>query len=113
MIFSCSMMEPGHPCVTMNGNAVDRRGELGQRGESRLTLAPVVLRAPIAREILHRRELHALRLIVDDFPLGPLSRVDAPAQVGQIGIRSLETKRTNVACATTRRWRDVRQSLCH
>ena len=21
MIFSCSMVEPGHPCVTMSGNA--------------------------------------------------------------------------------------------
>jgi hypothetical protein len=22
MIFSCSMIEPGHPCVTMSGNAL-------------------------------------------------------------------------------------------
>src|SRR2546425_847794 len=75
--------------------------------------AAVVLRAPIAREILHCRELYALRLIVDDFPLGPLRRVDAPAQLGQIGVRSFETKWTNVGPITTRRLRDVTQSLCH
>src|SRR2546425_12153152 len=97
----------------MNVNAVDSRGELRQRGESRLALAPVVLRAPITREILHRRELHALRLIVDDFPLRPLGRVDAPAQVGQIRVRSGETKRTNFGLTTTRRLRDVSQSLRH
>src|SRR5207247_11110446 len=95
------------------GNAVDRRCGLRQCDESRLALAPVVLRVPIAREILHRRELHALRLIVDDFPLGPLGRVDAPAQVGQIRVRSGETKRTNFSLTTTRRLCDVSQSLRH
>ena len=33
-------------------------------------LAPVVLGRPVARELLHRRELHALRLIRDDFLSG-------------------------------------------
>src|SRR6185295_3270850 len=47
------------------------------------------------------------------FPLGPLGRVDAAAQVGQIGVRSLETKRTNVGPITTRRLPDVSQNLCH
>src|SRR2546426_12606242 len=97
----------------MNVNAVDSGCELRQCGESRLALAPVVLRAPKTRDILHRREPHALRLIVDDFPLGPLGGVDPPAQVGQIGVRSLETKRTNVGPITTRRLRDVSQSVRH
>src|SRR3989449_2063919 len=97
----------------MNVNAVDSRCELWQGGESRLALAPVVLRALIAREILHCRELYALRLIVDDFPLGPLRRVDAPAQLGQIGVRSFETKWTNVGPITTPRLRDVTQCLRH
>src|SRR2546427_7106985 len=34
--------------------------------------------------------------------------VDAAAQVGQIRVRSLESKRTNVGPITTRRLRDVR-----
>ena len=33
-------------------------------------LAPVVFRRPIARELLHRRELHALRRIRDRFRSG-------------------------------------------
>src|SRR5438876_188864 len=71
------------------------------------------IRAAHARAIRHCRELHALRLIVDDFPLGPLRRVDAPAQVGQIGVRGFETKWTNVGPITTPRLRDVTQCLRH
>src|SRR5258708_2545673 len=96
----------------MNVHAVDSRCELRQRGESRLALAPVALRAPIAREILHRRELHALRLIVDDFALGPPGRVDSPAQVGQIRVRSGETKRTNLGIPM-RPSNNISERLCH
>ena len=57
MIFICSMIEPGHPCVTMTGNAfcmfranvdemnvepIDLGHELRQRVEPRFELAPVV-----------------------------------------------------------------------
>ena len=70
------MIEPGHPCVTMTGSAfvvlradvdevdvepVDLGDELRQGVQLRLALAPVVVRRPVARELLHRRELHALR----------------------------------------------------
>ena len=40
---------------------VDLGDELRQRVQLRLDLAPVVLGRPVARELLHRRELHALR----------------------------------------------------
>ena len=61
----------------------------------RLALAPVVIRRPIARERLNRRELHALRGVRDGFPFGPPCRLDAPAQFGQLRLRNIDTKRTN------------------
>ena len=57
MIFSCSMTEPGQPCVTMSGSAfvvlrtdvnevdvqpIDLGHELRQGVQPRLALAPVV-----------------------------------------------------------------------
>lgn len=54
------------------------------------------------RELLNRRELHALRLIRDDLPLGPPCRRDAALQVGerlvQLGLvdtNSFNTKRSS------------------
>jgi hypothetical protein len=61
MIFSCSIGEPGHPCVTMSGKAffmsstdvdemdvepIDLGDELGSV-QSRLDLAPVVVCGPV------------------------------------------------------------------
>ena len=110
MIFICSMIDPGHPCVTMSGNAfscfertwmkvnvqpVDLGDEVRYGVQLRLDLAPVVVRRPVARERLNRRELHALRVIRDRFPLGPPRRVDAPAQFGEIRFRKIHLKRTD------------------
>jgi len=47
------------------------------------------------------------------FSLDGTEGFQAAAQVGQIGVRSLETKRTNVGCIATRRSRDLGQSVCH
>ena len=52
---------------------VDLGDELRQGLELRLELAPVVLGRPVARERLHRRQLHALRPIID----GLLARASA------------------------------------
>ena len=88
MIFSCSMIEPGQPWVTIIGNAfgmlrahvdemdvepVDLGDELRQRVQPRLDLAPVVVGRPVARELLHRRELHALRCVARPFPAPAIS----------------------------------------
>ena len=54
---------------------VDLGLELRQRVESRLTPAPVVLGRPVAGELLHRRQLHALRPIGDEFLGRPASRM--------------------------------------
>ena len=53
----------------MNVEPVDLGDELRQGVELRLALAPVVIGRPIARELLHRRELHALRFIRRPFPV--------------------------------------------
>ena len=62
----------------MDVQPIDLGDELRQGVQSRLALAPVVFRAPIARERLGRRELHALGCIIDRFPFRPLRVVDAP-----------------------------------
>src|SRR3954447_10547339 len=51
----------------MNIEPIDLGDEVRQILQSLLALAPVVLRRPIGRECLHRRELYALRQIVDGF----------------------------------------------
>ncbi len=80
----------------MNVESIDLGHELRQGVQLRLALAPVVVCRPIARELLNRRELHALRCIRDRFPFGPLGRVDAPAQFGKFRFRNIHRmKRTN------------------
>ena len=110
MIFNCSMIEPGHPCVTMSGRAfvmlradvdevnvqpIDLGDEVRQRVELRLDLAPVVIHHPMAREFLHRREPHTLQVIRDRFLLGPLGLVYAPAQLRKFLLRNTEGERTD------------------
>ena len=79
----------------MNVQPVDFGHEIRQGVQLRLDLAPVVVVRPIARELLNRRELHALRFIRDRLPLGPHRRVDAPAQVGKFLFRSAEGERAD------------------
>jgi hypothetical protein len=56
----------------MNVQPIDLGDELRQSVEFRLDLAPVIVRAPIARECLNGRELYGLRSVRDRFPLRPL-----------------------------------------
>src|SRR2546426_10704060 len=81
----------------VNVDAIDLGDELREGVELRLALAPVVLRPPIARELLDRRELNTLRCIRDDFAFGPLGRLDAATQVGDLRIRNIHLERTNIA----------------
>ena len=75
----------------MNVQPVDLGDEVRQGVQPRLDLAPVVLRRPIARELLHRRERHALRVIRDRFLFGP-PRAPRCACAGRRGLRP-ETRR--------------------
>src|SRR5205814_4225372 len=81
----------------VNVDAIDLGDELREGVELRLALAPVVLRPPIARELLNRRELNTLRCIRDDFAFGPPGRLDAAAQVGDLRFRNIHLELTNIA----------------
>src|SRR5919106_3215202 len=74
----------------VNVQPIDLGDELRQSLEFRLALAPVVLRRPIARECLDRRELHALRRIIDGLLFWPARRRDARTQVLEIRLGGLE-----------------------
>ena len=63
----------------MNVQPIDLGDELRQGVQPRLAFAPIVIRPPIARELLNRRELHPLQFIRDGFPVRPPSGVCAGA----------------------------------
>ena len=79
----------------MNVQPVDLGDELRQGVELRLALAPVVVGRPIAREFLHRRERHALGLVRDRLPVGPLGRRDAPAEIDERLFRDVDAEVTD------------------
>src|SRR5437868_15531399 len=80
-------------------HAVDLGRELGQGVELRLGLAPVVLGLPVARELLNRRQLHALRPICDQLPGGQARRGDPAAQLGELLFGSVDVEGTDVSGA--------------
>ncbi len=63
---------------------VDLGDELRQRVEPRLARPPVVVGPPVARELLHQCERHALRIVGDRLALRPPGRVDAPAKIAEL-----------------------------
>src|SRR5262245_2283103 len=87
----------------MNVEPINLGNELRYGVQFRLGLAPVVLRRPIAREFLHRCELHALRLIRDVFPLRPLRRVDAPAEIVERLLWDVNAEGMDCGCGSVRR----------
>ena len=79
----------------MNVEPVDLGHEVRQGVQLRLALAPVVVCPPVARELLHHRERHALRVVGDRLALGPPGRVYASAQLGELRLRKTDLKRAN------------------
>src|SRR5215216_447916 len=71
---------------------VDLGYEVRQSLQFRLALAPVVLVVPVARERLHRRQLHALRGILDGLLLGPARRRDTRPQVLELRLRDADVE---------------------
>src|SRR5881398_1467859 len=86
----------------MNIQSIDLGDELRQGVQFRLDLAPVVLSRPIPRECLNRRELYALRCILDRFAFRPLGCVDAPAQFSELRFRNIHMERTKGSLIATR-----------
>jgi hypothetical protein len=75
---------------------IDLRRELRQRVQSRLALAPVVLGRPVAGELLHRGELHALRAIVDELLRRQARRLDPVSQLSELLFGNLDLERTYI-----------------
>src|SRR6266404_8574737 len=76
----------------MNVQPIVLGDELRQGVQFRLALAPIVIFRPIVRELLGRRELHALRCIRYRLLVGPLGRRDAPAEIGEVLFGSVEVE---------------------
>ena len=95
--------------------SVDLGDELGQGVELHLALAPVVVRRPVASEVLERRERHALRRVRDGLLLRPPRGLNAPAQFGKFRFRNIHLKRTYrilVTCLfASRLWSELPQQL--
>jgi hypothetical protein len=89
------VLVPGADVDEMDVEPVDLGDEVRYGVQLRLACAPVVVGAPVARELLHRRERHALRIVGDRLALGPPGRVDAPAQLGELRLRKTDLKRPN------------------
>ena len=71
---------------------VDLGHELRQAAQPRLQPPEVVLGLPVAGECTDRRELDALRQVVDGLLLGPARRRDAAAQLGQVLLRNADVE---------------------
>jgi len=77
-----SIPVPGAYMDEVNIHAVDIRHELGQAFEPRLDAPPVVIGRPILRELAHRFQLHALRVVANKLPTRPFGGGDAATQIG-------------------------------
>ena len=75
---------------------VDLGHELRQGVQPCLAPAPVVLRRPVARQLLRHRERDALRLIGDGLLLRPARVHDAPAQVDERCFRNVDVEGTDL-----------------
>src|SRR5262245_13868695 len=74
----------------VNVHVVDCSHELRERVELGLELAPVVVRSPIAQELLEFGQLDALRTVVDCLLIRPARRGDAPAKIGERLLRNVD-----------------------
>ena len=81
----------------VNVEPVDRRHELRIGIELGLRLSPVVVRSPVAHELLKLREPHALRSITDSLAVGPPRREDAAPQVDEYLLGNVDAERTDCA----------------
>src|SRR5947209_10295357 len=84
---------------------VDVGDEVRIGKEVRLGTTPVVVVGPIIGELAHRRELHALGVVIDGLALRPSRRRYAPLEVGEFRIARTIMERTNGAVAACFRGR--------
>src|SRR5438132_12196635 len=79
----------------VNDHTVDLGLELRERVELRLGLTPVVFGCPVSAKRLNRRQLHALRAVLDELLRWPAGCLESAPKVVQIGLGSLELERAN------------------
>jgi hypothetical protein len=61
--------------------------------------APVIATHPIARQILHQRRRHTLRVAGDGLALRPSGLANPPAHIDRIRIRKFNTEGADVSIA--------------
>jgi hypothetical protein len=76
----------------VNVEPVDLGHKLRQGIQLRLHLAPVVVRPPVAYELLDLGQPHALGLIGDRLPVGPPRRRDPSAEVDEALFRNVDAE---------------------
>ena len=79
----------------MDVQPVDLGDELRQRIEPRLDLPPVVVRLPIAHELLQGRQRHALGFIRDGLLFGPPCGRETAAKVDEVLLGNIDAERTD------------------
>ena len=116
MIFICSMTEPGQPWQTMSGSASSCLERTWMKWMSSPSISVMKFGTafslashlrqsysvqPVPRELLDRRQLRALRLVLDGLLLGPARGRDASAQVLEVRLGNLDRERADRGVA---RW---------
>src|SRR6476661_431062 len=86
----------------VNVEVVDCRHELWKGIQPSLKFSPIVFRTPIAHEFLQLRELRALRLIRDRFPVWPAGCRKASAQVNELVLGNIDAERSNCVISSCR-----------
>jgi hypothetical protein len=86
------VLVPGANVDEVDVEAVDLGDELGYGVQPRLEPPEVVVLGPVARELLDRRRLHALRGIRAGLPLGPARCRYASAKVVELILGHVEVK---------------------
>ena len=94
----------------MNVDPVDRRHKLRKSIQLCLDLPPIVIRTPVAHELLQLRQLHALRLIRDRLAIRPAGRRYASAKIDDLLLRNIDLEGPNcvvVGCQNKVRWQNA------
>src|SRR5215208_6186810 len=76
----------------MDLEAVDLGHELRECVQPRLGLPPVVIRPPVAQDLLQLRELDTLRTVAHRLSVGPPRRSDTPPKVDELLLRNSDAE---------------------
>src|SRR5690348_6667722 len=86
---------PGTNVDEMNVQSVDCGDELREGIEACLDFSPVIVALPVAHELTHGCERHALGLIGDGLLFGPSGRRQTAAEIDKVLLRNTDAERTD------------------